>query len=104
MAKKWSIVGSVKGRGGKHIGTRVRNNSTGKTRTLLNPHGKYGKATVELKQGVRMTNEGEIKRDRYGKLLTLTKGQRAYRAGYRSAVIDQTKAYNANQNLKEGRK
>lgn len=96
MAKKWGKVGPVKGRGGKQIGTKVRNNSTGKERVLLNPHGKYGKATAELNQGVRMTNEGEIKRDENGEPLTLTREQRAYRAGYRSAVIDQTKAYNAN--------
>ncbi len=95
MAKKWSKVGPVKGRGGKQIGTRLRNNSTDKERVPLNPHGKYGKATVELQQGVRMTNEGEIKRNKKGEPLTLTKEQRAYRAGYRSAVIDQTKAYKA---------
>ncbi len=95
MANKWSKVGPVKGRGGKQIGTKVRNNSTNKVHVLLNPHGKYGKATVELQQGVRMTNDGEIKRNQSGEPLTLTKEQRAYRAGYRSAVIDQTKAYKA---------
>lgn len=95
MAKKWSKVDSVKGRDGKQVGTIVRNNFTNEERVLLNPHGKYGKATAELQHGVRITNDGEIKRNKNGEPLTLTKGQRAYRAGYRSAVIDQTKAYNA---------
>ncbi len=92
---KWSKVGPVKGRKGKQIGTKVRDNRTGEERTLLNPHGKYSKATTELQQGVRMTNTGEIKRNKDGAPLTLSKEQRAYRAGYRSAVIDQTKAYKA---------
>ena len=34
-----------------------------------------------------------VKKDKNGKKLELTGRQRAYRAGYRSAIIDQTKAY-----------
>ncbi len=90
---KWNKVKPVKGKGGKQIGTRVRNNETGKELTLLNPHGKFAKATYELEHNVRLTNEGEVKLDKNGKPLQLTEVQRAYRAGYRSHVIDETKAY-----------
>lgn len=91
---KWDKVKPVN-KNGKQIGTRVRNNETGKELTLLNPHGKYDKITLELQDGVRMTNEGEIKKDKNGAPLRLTDEQKAFRAGYRSAVIDQTKAYNS---------
>lgn len=93
MAGKWTVVKTVNGRGGKQIGTRVRNDSTGKERTLLNPHGKYSKAQAELTSGLRYTNDFEVKKDKNGAPLRLTDEQKAFRAGYRSAVIDQTKAY-----------
>lgn len=94
MSKKCIKVGPVMGRNGKQIGTRMRNTDTGKEFILLNPHGKYAKATVELERGVRLTNDGKIKRDKDGKPIKLSNGQRLFRAGYRSAVIDQTKAFN----------
>lgn len=89
----WTKVGPIKGRGGKQIGTKVRNDRTGQEKVLLNPHGKYSKATAELQSNVCMTNNGEIKKDKHGNAVRPNAKQRAFRAGYRSAVIDQTKAY-----------
>ena len=95
MAQKdWKKVNVRKSKG-KVTGTVVQNAKTGKTVTLLNPHGKYGKATVELQTGERRTNDGKVKTDKNGNVMHLTKEQKAYRAGYRSAIIDQTKAFKA---------
>ncbi len=94
MAKKWEKVKDRVSKG-KKTGVVVQKKGTDVKRTLLNPHGKYAKATAELQSGVRMTNEGEIKVDDFGNPQTLTPEQIAYRAGYRSAMIDQAKAFNA---------
>lgn len=96
MAKtQWQSVRVRRGRGGKKVGVEVVNKKTGESRVLLNPHGKYQKYTFELKDQKRYTNDGKVKRNKAGKPMKLTKAQRSYRAGYRSAVIDQTKAFNA---------
>ena len=97
MAKsKWQKVRNKHGRGGKVVGTVVRNTKTKKEKTLLNPHGKYVKYSEELNAGVRFTNNGQQKVNREtGEVSKLTKEQKAYRAGYRSAIIDQTKAFKA---------
>lgn len=103
MAKKWEKVKDCVVKG-KKTGVVVREESSGKTRTLLNSHGKYAKATAELESGVRMTNEGKIKVDeKTGKPQTLTSEEKAYRAGYRSAMIDQAKAYNAKNKIGGGK-
>ncbi len=93
MAKsKWGKVCDLSSRG-KKIGVVLANTDTGVERVLLNPHGKYQKYIAELNQDVRYTNTYEKKVDDKGKPQKLTALQRAYRAGYRSAVIDSTKAY-----------
>lgn len=96
MAKsQWQSVRVRRGRGGKKIGVEVVNKNTGESRVLLNPHGKYSKYSAELNKNIRYTNDFSVKRNKAGKPMKLTKAQRSYRAGYRSAVIDQTKAFNA---------
>ncbi len=98
MAKEWEKVKDRVSKG-KKCGVVVREKGTDKQFTLLNSHGKYLKATAELQSGNRLTNEGKIKvNEKTGKPQTLTKSQRAYRVGYRSAMIDQAKAYNAKKN------
>lgn len=66
-------------------------NKNGNTQRLLRPHEKFGKAKAELKKNVRFDNFGHVKCDENGKPLKLSKAQRAYRAGYRQSVIDQTR-------------
>ena len=95
MAKsKWQKKG-VRTVKGKKTGTVVFNTETGESRVLLNPHGKYQKAVKELETGKRYTNDGKVKKDKNGKEMKLTKCQRAFRAGQRSMVIEQTKAFKA---------
>lgn len=100
MAKKWTKV-KDRVRGGKKTGVIVLNKSTGEQRTLLNSHGKYQKYQYELEKGVKVTNDGQVKRDKQGRPIRLRAGEEAYRHGYRSALIDQAKAYNSR---KGGRK
>ena len=78
---------------GRKTDVVLANRSTGEERVLLNPHGKYQKYSVELEKGLQLTNTGDVKKDKNGKKVELSGAQRAYRAGYRSAIIDQTKAY-----------
>lgn len=102
MAKKWNKVKDRVAHG-KKTGVVVQKVGTDEKRTFLNPHGKFGKATAELEAGKRLTNEGEVKRDKEtGKELVLTEGQIAYRKGYRAAMIDQAKAYNAKKGKGKG--
>ena len=63
----------------------------GKKQRLLRPKEKFGKVKAELSKNMRFDNFGRVKRDKNGQPLTLTKGQRAHRAGYRQAVIDMTR-------------
>ena len=79
MAKKIRVVTSKKG-------NRVR---------LMNPQERANKAAYELKTGVRVTNFGEVKRDRNGKPMRLTKTQRAFRSGVLSQQKASRRAYNA---------
>lgn len=104
MAKqrKQSPIVSMETRyGGKKANGKPRKtgvncvNADGEKFTLLNPSGKSAKYAVELKQGVRRTNDGNVKRDADGKLLRLSKVQRAYRAGYLDRGKDSAKAYNS---------
>lgn len=92
---KWKKIRDRKAKG-KKTGVVVQKVGTDKQVTLLNPHGKFGKATAELKQGVHLTNEGEVKCDqKTGEVMKLTPGEIAFRNGYRSAMIDTAKAHNA---------
>lgn len=76
----------------------------GKATTLLNPSGKAEKYANELKDGVRVTNDGLIKRDKSDYPLELNNCQRSYRRGYLAAQKDNAKAYNAKQAQKGAKK
>lgn len=95
MAKsKWHKCGEQIEKG-KATGICVKNDETKQVRVLLTPHGRYQKAVKELETGKRYTNDGKVKKDKNGKEMKLTKCQRAFRAGQRSMVIEQTKAFKA---------
>ena len=66
----------------------VAKSRKGKNVTLLNPSEKTTKYAIELKNNIRLTNNGECK-DCSG----LTKTQRAYRGGYLAAQKDNQKAF-----------
>ncbi len=80
---------------------RVVENRDGKKVTLLNPHEKGKKYAEEIKNGIRVTNDGEIKRNENGIPMELTKEGKAYRAGYLDARKDAANAYKASK--KEGK-
>ena len=61
----------------------------------MNPSGKAAKYFVENQRGKRYTNAGQLKKGEDDKPLTLTKEQKAYRAGYIDSQKDNAKAYNA---------
>lgn len=67
----------------------------GTTFSLLNPSGKAAKYFVENQRGKLYTNPGRLKKGEDDKPLTLTKEQKAYRAGYIDSQKDNAKAYNA---------
>lgn len=74
-----------------------------KTVTLLNQQGKIGKYAAELKGKTRLTNDGQLKKDRRGRPRMLTARQRAYRIGYLNACSDSSKIFkkaNANYERK----
>lgn len=75
---------------------RVITTKKGKRFTLLNPAEKGRKYADELGSGYRQTNDGELK-EKNGKPLTLSKAQRAYRAGYLKARADNAKAFKYNK-------
>ena len=70
-------------------------NEKGEKRLVLNPNGKGGKAAYELKHGVRITNEGVVKKDK-----PLTKEGKAWRSGYLQARKDSAKAWKATNKKK----
>lgn len=95
MAKNdWVKVKDRKS-GGKKTGVVIANTKTGEERTLLNTHGKYQKAKLELERGVKYTNDGAVKRDNKNRPIRLNEHEITWRKAYSSAIIDQTKAYNA---------
>lgn len=63
-------------------------NKKGKTVTLLTPSEKADKYFREKRAGVRMTNNGEIKKDK-----PLTTEGKAWRDGYLAAQRDNARAY-----------
>ena len=77
---------------------------TGKKVRLLTPDQKGAKAATELKKGVKMTNFGQVKRNKDGSPRKLNTKERAYRAGYLDARNDNAKAYKANKKKKSARK
>ncbi len=78
--------------GGKKITTKK-----GKTITLLNPAQKGIKYSVELRDKIKLSNNGDVKIDEHGGAIVLTDSQAAYRAGYLDARKDSAKAYKHNQ-------
>lgn len=78
-----------------HKGTLITDEH-GVTKTLLTPAGKTAKAAQELRMGVKLTNEGEVKTDKRGNVMTLTKEERAYRAGRLDQAKDSAKCWKAN--------
>ena len=68
----------------------------GKQITLLNPSEKATKFANELATGIRKTNDGNYKPDKFGDV-GLSKEQRAYRSGYLDARKDSAKAWKHNQ-------
>lgn len=76
----------------------------GKKVRLLTPDQKGAKAAVELKKGVKLTNFGQVKRNKDGSPRALNKAERSYRAGYLDARKDNAKAYKHNKAKKAARK
>ena len=74
----------------------------GKTIVLLNPAEKGKKFAAELGSKYRLTNEYEVKCDKSGNPLELSKEARAYRSGYLAARKDSANCYKAQQ--KRGKK
>ena len=70
-------------------------NRKGNEVTLLNPAEKGRKFADELKNGVKLTNKGQLKMSKDSKPIRLTDTEKAYRSGYLSARKDSAKAYNA---------
>ena len=87
------------------VGTEIIDKDA-KVTILLTPAGKTAKAAEELRRGVKMTNAGEVKTNRNGNPMTLTKEERAYRAGRLDQAKDSAKCYNATQAkaAKQGKK
>ena len=104
MAKNQYSVLATKtfvGKDGKKNGVHAQC-SDGETRTFLNPHGKGAKYAAELKNGVRITNLGERKKDKSGNSMRLTDTQAAFRSGDLSAQKDSANAYKAKKAKKSG--
>ena len=70
-------------------------NKKGKIVTLLNPGEKGRKFVLELKEGIRYTNDEQVKVNKKGQPKRLTDLQRAYRSGYLQVRHDSDKCYNA---------
>lgn len=96
VVKKERVTGKSRTKSGNKVkvGTRVYNDK-GESRLLLTPAGKAAKAARELKEGVKLTNEGTVKIGKNGKPMRLTKAQRAWRSGYLDRSKDSAKAYNS---------
>ncbi len=75
-------------------------NKRGKQVTLLNPSEKGRKCADELRAGVRITNDGDFKRDNDGYAIPLTDTQKAWRSGYLAAQKDSAACYNAKNGKK----
>ena len=76
----------------------------GKQITLLNPAEKGRKAAAELKMGIKLTNDGVVKTDKYGNAQQLTDAERAWRSGYLTSRSDGAKCYNAKQAKKAAKR
>lgn len=82
----------------KADGTKAKNGTNvqyadGRCETLLNPSGKGRKYAAELSQKAHVTNTGDLKVDKGGKVQRLTDTQAAWRGGYLQAQKDAAAAY-----------
>ena len=82
----------------------VYTGADGKQVTLLNPHLKCQKAFRELQNNARYTNDGQIKTDRDGNVMTLSDTQKAYRSGFIQAFSDNAKCFKAIKAKKANKK
>ena len=96
IVKTVPVRGKHKTKDGKRVrvGTKIVD-SDGVTKTLLTPAGKTAKAAEELRRGVKITNDGQVKTNKNGKPQKLTKAQKAYRRGRLDQARDSAKCYNA---------
>ena len=92
-----NIVANVVDSNQRKLGVVVRN-SRGQEKTLLNPFGKSLKYSDELRNGVRLTNDGHINTDVLGKPQILTSEEVAFRKGYLQHQQDTIDAHNAVHN------
>ena len=72
----------------------------GKDFRVLNPHGRYVKATKELDKKVKLTNKFEEKIDDKGKKMRLTQKDIGYNNGVRSILIEEAKIHKAKNKKK----
>lgn len=72
----------------------------GKQVILLNPAEKGKKAAAELKMGVHLTNDRQVKYDAYGNAIPLTDTEKAWRSGLLAARQDSADCYNAQHGKK----
>lgn len=80
--------------------SRTVYNKNGKAIVLLNPAEKGTKAAAELKLGVHLTNDGQVKRDKDGYAIPLTDTEKSWRSGVLAARRDSANCYNAQHGLK----
>lgn len=60
---------------------------------LLNPAEKSRKYAHELREGVKFTNDGQLKFDKNQDFIELDKQERAYRSGYLDSRKDEARLY-----------
>ena len=98
VVEKSPVFGESTTKGGAKMKAGVRLTfEDGTKRVLLTPAGKAAKAAKELRDGVHMTNGGQVKSDKNGVVKPLTDSQRAWRSGYLAARKDSAKAYKASK-------
>ena len=87
--KKWT---KTRRKGGTFGGVVVREEATGRERTLLSPSQKGAKYSQELRERHQYQNNGVVKGDENGPL-PLSDAQRAYRAGYLQCQKDNAQIF-----------
>lgn len=87
--KKWT---KTRKKGGAFGGVVVREEGTGRERTLLSPSQKGAKYSQELRERYRYQNNGVIKADEDGPI-PISDAQCAYRAGYLDCQRDNARIF-----------
>ena len=95
--KKTKIVSNIVDDKNRRLGVVVVN-ARGLKTTLLNPFGKATKYADELRNGVKLTNDGHLNTDSLGKPQHLTSEEEAYRKGYLKHQQETVDAYNSVHN------